>query len=316
MTTLSCPTSASRTRRQTAAWRDRDVELVTEHYSRGQLAGKSPKRDLYRCIGPAGSRTGGTPLDPHGIWSGSDDVRRSRRARLRYLGFTPRQTRFLATVALHSGFCVRRQFSAFAGVEYGKNVRNFLDQPWSIVDLARRLPVRNQFGARLPPAAPVRCIAAIGQDDNRNRRAACAALIARKLMLLDFVLAQRRGSSGVPPSQTRWRCSGTASRRSRSPTCLAGCTSRATPSDTSSPCPLLSSQGAHLPSAGDPPTVHFVFLATEPTTEALRCGSSGTTAALFRRLPQWAVALVCPSHLWMCRAFRMASDTLPDRFDR
>ena len=43
------------------------------------------------------------------------------------LGLTPRQTRFLVTVALHSGYCLRRQYAAFAGVRYGKNVRHFLD---------------------------------------------------------------------------------------------------------------------------------------------------------------------------------------------
>jgi hypothetical protein len=37
-------------------------------------------------------------------------------------GFTPRQARFLVTVALHSGFCLRRQYEAFAGIQYGKNV--------------------------------------------------------------------------------------------------------------------------------------------------------------------------------------------------
>ncbi len=44
----------------------RDVELVTEHYSRGQLAGKA--RAGFTCYraGPAnGVRQGGTPFDPH-----------------------------------------------------------------------------------------------------------------------------------------------------------------------------------------------------------------------------------------------------------
>ncbi|MGH2362233.1 MAG: hypothetical protein ACRDGM_17035, partial [bacterium] len=49
----------------------RDVELVTEHYSRGQLAGKSAAGfALYRAAGagrPRGEagRRGGTPFDPH-----------------------------------------------------------------------------------------------------------------------------------------------------------------------------------------------------------------------------------------------------------
>ena len=32
-------------------------------------------------------------------------------------GFSDRQTRFLVTVALHSGFCLRRHYAAFAGLE-------------------------------------------------------------------------------------------------------------------------------------------------------------------------------------------------------
>jgi hypothetical protein len=49
----------------------RDVELVTEHYSRGQLAGKTAAGfALYRAAGAGGgrgssARTGGTPFDPH-----------------------------------------------------------------------------------------------------------------------------------------------------------------------------------------------------------------------------------------------------------
>ena len=41
--------------------------------------------------------------------------------------FTPRQARFLVTVALHGGYCLRRQYTAFAGVQYGRVVREFLD---------------------------------------------------------------------------------------------------------------------------------------------------------------------------------------------
>jgi hypothetical protein len=49
----------------------RDVELVTEHYSRSQLAGKSAAGfAMYRAAGAgrgrgAGDRRGGTPFDPH-----------------------------------------------------------------------------------------------------------------------------------------------------------------------------------------------------------------------------------------------------------
>ena len=52
----------------------RDVELVTEHYSRSQLAGKTRAGfSLYRAVGAGGAnpRTGGTPFDPHHLeWLG------------------------------------------------------------------------------------------------------------------------------------------------------------------------------------------------------------------------------------------------------
>jgi hypothetical protein len=49
----------------------RDLELVTEHYSRGQMSGKARAGfGLYRAAGAGrlrggATRTGGTPFDPH-----------------------------------------------------------------------------------------------------------------------------------------------------------------------------------------------------------------------------------------------------------
>ena len=40
-------------------------------------------------------------------------------------GFTERQARFLVFVARHSGVCVMRQYSAFAGVVFGHTTRRF-----------------------------------------------------------------------------------------------------------------------------------------------------------------------------------------------
>jgi hypothetical protein len=102
------------------------------------------------------------------------------------LGLTPRQTRFLTLVALHGGFCLRRQYAAFARVEYGKHVRDFLD---SLVgrELVQRMAYkRNRGFIYHVHAKPV--YRAIEQEDNRNRRMTSPALVARKLMLLDLVI--------------------------------------------------------------------------------------------------------------------------------
>jgi hypothetical protein len=40
-------------------------------------------------------------------------------------GFTDRQARFLVLVARHSGVCVMRQYSTFAGIVFGQKTRKF-----------------------------------------------------------------------------------------------------------------------------------------------------------------------------------------------
>jgi hypothetical protein len=104
-------------------------------------------------------------------------------------GFTEAQATFLVIVALHGGYCLRRQYATFTGRRYGHNVRDFLDR---LVDreLARRMAFRRNRGYIYHLCfRPL--FHAIGEEHNRNRRAAAPALIARKLMLLDFVLSER-----------------------------------------------------------------------------------------------------------------------------
>ena len=43
-------------------------------------------------------------------------------------GFTERQARFLVTVMLHSGVCLLRQYTAFAGIVHGQKTRKFFDK--------------------------------------------------------------------------------------------------------------------------------------------------------------------------------------------
>ena len=58
------------------------------------------------------------------------------------LRLTERQARFVVTVALHSGYCLRRQYMAFAGLRYGRVVRHFLDHL-----VTRQLAVRERCRA-------------------------------------------------------------------------------------------------------------------------------------------------------------------------
>jgi hypothetical protein len=218
---------------------------------------------------------------------------------LGYLGFTPRQTRFLVTVALHGGFCLRRQYATYAGIEYGKNVRHFLDE---LVKrgLGRRLQWESNRGHvyHLTARAVYR---ALGQDDNRNRRVTAPALIARKLMLLDFVLGQ---------SADEWA----ATEQDK----VALCHGRLTVPLSQLPRRVYAGRDTGLePSAryfidklplfllGDPPTVHIVYLATGPGVDPFvrfLCDHRG----LLTRLAQWAIVLVYPAHTVDVRALSTA----------
>jgi hypothetical protein len=108
-----------------------------------------------------------------------DRVRRSRPA-------SPRADAASCPGRLHSGYCLRRQYLTFAGLQYGKNVREFLD---GLVTrgLATRFAYRRDPGYLYHLSARS-LYRAIDQEENRNRRHTSPALIARKLMVLDYVL--------------------------------------------------------------------------------------------------------------------------------
>ena len=105
---------------------------------------------------------------------------------LEHLGFSERQTRFIVTVALQSGFCLRRHYATLTGLTYGAGVRGFLDRLVAR-GLARRQAFRRDRG-HVYHLHHASIYTSIGQDDSRNRRHTSPALIARKLMLLDYVL--------------------------------------------------------------------------------------------------------------------------------
>jgi hypothetical protein len=84
-------------------------------------------------------------------------------------GFTERQASFLATVMLHSGVFVGRQYAAFAGITHGQKVHDFIDKL-----LVRKLVTPIELGTTgRTRIFHVHCkplYAAIGEPDNRNRR--------------------------------------------------------------------------------------------------------------------------------------------------
>lgn len=107
---------------------------------------------------------------------------------LQPLRLTPRQARFVVTIALNGGYFLRRHYMAYAGLRYGKMVREFPEQLVAR-GLATRAAGRSDRGFLYHLRA--RSIyRALGQEDNRNRRAASPDSIVRKLMLLDFVIGR------------------------------------------------------------------------------------------------------------------------------
>jgi hypothetical protein len=218
---------------------------------------------------------------------------------LSYLDLTPRQTSFLVTVALNSGFCLRRQFAAFAGLEYGKNVRNFLDR---LVErgLARRLTFDVNRG--LVYHVHARAIyRAIGQEDNRNRRATSPALVARKLMLLDFVLSQP-ADEWFATEQDKVTF---FADRFQIP--LAHLPRRVYVAEDIRTEPSARYFIDKFPVflAGQPPTVRFVCLVTEPNVQPFT-RFLWDHRGLFTRLPAWAVVLISPPATIDIRAFTSA----------
>lgn len=227
-----------------------------------------------------------------------------RASGLESLGFTERQARFLALVALHGGYCVRRQYVAFSNVAYGKNVRDFLD---SLVErqLAQRFSLRADRGHIYHVCART-IYRAIRDEDNRNRREASGAQIARKIMVLDFVLTH---------SDVEWLAAEADKVElfvdrfgvSRSALPQRAYTSVAPEDDAT-----IRFFPHKLPLAitSDPPVCHLAYLAAEAGPAAFEAFLEAH-AALLRQLSLWNVVAIAPPTLAMSLA---ACERAFDRF--
>jgi hypothetical protein len=120
----------------------------------------------------------------------ADEATTERAKVLLPFGFTERQARFLATVMLHSGVFVGRQYAAFAGITHGQKVHDFVEKL-----LVRRFVTPLELGStgrtRIFHVHHKPLYAAIGEPDNRNRRRIKIDRAIERLMVLDGVLADR-----------------------------------------------------------------------------------------------------------------------------
>ena len=115
-----------------------------------------------------------------------------RVARVQLHGFTERQAGFLVTVMLHSGVCLPRHYETFAGIAHGQKTADFFDGL-----VARGYATWNACGhhrARLVHVQHKRLYTAIGEPNNRHRRPMMLPRAVERLMLLDAVLADRKGT--------------------------------------------------------------------------------------------------------------------------
>src|SRR5688572_6990037 len=105
-------------------------------------------------------------------------------------GLTERQARFLVEVMIHSGVFVERQYCHFAGIVHGQKTHDFLRK---LVErgYARPIQVGSLHRGRLFHVAHKPLYAAIGQADNRHRKAMPIGRMVERLMMLDAVLTDR-----------------------------------------------------------------------------------------------------------------------------
>ena len=113
-------------------------------------------------------------------------TRDERIANVQRLGYAEPEAEFLALVALHGGYFVRRQFDAWIGVERGKRSEDFLADLLDRGHCRRHVFAHNRqvFHLRFRPL-----YRAVGDEHSRNRREHQPQAIRARLMTLDFVLA-------------------------------------------------------------------------------------------------------------------------------
>ena len=114
-----------------------------------------------------------------------------RISNLEAFGYSTDEARFLALVALHSGYFVRRQFDAAIDVNRGKRTLAFTDKLLYRGHARRYVFEHNRqvFQLQYKPFYE-----AVGDENSRNRREHQPQTIKARLMALDFVQAHSRNS--------------------------------------------------------------------------------------------------------------------------
>ena len=209
-------------------------------------------------------------------------------------GFTDRQARFLILVARHSGVCVMRQYSSFAGIVFGQKTRKFFTN-LERLGLVSTYDCAHNRG-RVYHIRHRAIYEAIGEPDSRLRRPPGVPRALERLMLLDAILEN---------PESIWMSASTEK--------LGYLASRGISADDA---PHLSiRQGdqrrvRYFPDRlpiGVHPSGHvvFVYLHADPLQDEFR-NFLQRHAPLLERLPAWTIRIVVPPHL----------GDLPDRLQK
>ncbi|MDQ6708155.1 MAG: hypothetical protein M3Z85_19540 [Acidobacteriota bacterium] len=112
-------------------------------------------------------------------------INSDRVSALQQLGYTPREAAFLALAALQSGAFVARHFCDYCGTTAGPN-RDAFTSKLTKFGHVLPLPTLNRtilYQIRKP------VFVRLGEPDNKNRRAPADLLTRRRIMALDYVIA-------------------------------------------------------------------------------------------------------------------------------
>jgi hypothetical protein len=201
-------------------------------------------------------------------------------------GFTERQARFLVTVMLHSGVCLLRQYTAFAGIVHGQKTRRFFHKLVSR-RYAMAYPCRHNRG-RVYHLHHKALYRAIGETDSRYRRPLSASRVVDGLMLLDAVLASPEHAWLATDEEKRLHLAELTTKgvdRLPDTTIGDGCP------------PMVRSFPERVPIATDPSGRWlFIHLVSESGVDAFRRFLQ-RYGQLFAALPAWTLRIVLPPHL-------------------
>ena len=200
-------------------------------------------------------------------------------------GFTDRQARFLVLVARHSGVCVMRQYSSFAGIVFGQKTRKFFAKLVRLGFVSTYDCAHNR--GRVYHVRHRAIYEAIGEPDSRLRRPPGVPRALERLMLLDAILEN---------PESIWMSSSAEK--------VDYLSSRGISTDDAPH--LIIRQGdqrrvRHFPDRlpiGVHPSGHvvFVYLHADPMRDEFR-DFLQRHAPLLERLPAWTIRIVVPAHL-------------------